>query len=164
MVAISILSVGPAVWSQNAELLRESTIQLSLAALAAAFCMLERSYGRQAEADEALPELPVEADHVAFDTTAEARHAARSRLTLVGRAPFAAAGETDGGHGGDRHPRGRRDMLDRVIAELMLWGFRGGLAWLVAHETGLIAAEKAERSSARAGQGVATGMAVTRSS
>lgn len=33
-------------------------------------------------------------------------------------------------------------MLDRVIAELMMWGFRGGIAWLVAHETGLIAAEK----------------------
>ena len=33
-------------------------------------------------------------------------------------------------------------MLDRVIAELMLWGVRGGLAWLVAHETGLIVAEK----------------------
>jgi hypothetical protein len=33
-------------------------------------------------------------------------------------------------------------MLDRVIAELALWGFRGGIAWLVAHETGLIAAEK----------------------
>lgn len=33
-------------------------------------------------------------------------------------------------------------MLDRVIAELMLWGIRGGLAWLVAHEAGQIAAEK----------------------
>ena len=33
-------------------------------------------------------------------------------------------------------------MLDRVIAEILLWGFRGGIAWLVAHETGLIAAEK----------------------
>ena len=37
---------------------------------------------------------------------------------------------------------GDGDMLDRVIAELMLWGVRGGLAWLVAHETALIAAGK----------------------
>ncbi|HZD88867.1 MAG TPA: hypothetical protein VE224_02105 [Pseudolabrys sp.] len=33
-------------------------------------------------------------------------------------------------------------MLDRIVAELMLWGMRGGLAWLVAHEVGLVAAEK----------------------
>jgi len=33
-------------------------------------------------------------------------------------------------------------MIDRVIAELMLWGLRGALAWFVAHEAGLFAAEK----------------------
>lgn len=33
-------------------------------------------------------------------------------------------------------------MLDRIVAELALWGLRGGLAWLVAHEAGLIAADK----------------------
>ena len=44
-------------------------------------------------------------------------------------------------------------MLDRVIAELMLWGVRGGLAWLVAHETALIAAGKLNEV-ARAGQDV----------
>ena len=49
VVAISILSVGPAVWSQNAELLRESAMQLALAALAAALCVLERTYARKAE-------------------------------------------------------------------------------------------------------------------
>lgn len=48
VVAISILSVGPAVWSQNAELVREGAIQLALAALAAALCMLERNYARKA--------------------------------------------------------------------------------------------------------------------
>ena len=52
VVAISILSVGPAVWSQNAELLRESAMQLALAALAAALCVLERTYSRKAEAIE----------------------------------------------------------------------------------------------------------------
>ncbi len=39
-------------------------------------------------------------------------------------------------------------MLDRVIAELMLWGVRGGLAWLVVHETGLILTEKLKKSRA----------------
>lgn len=52
VVAISILSVGPAVWSQNAELVRESAIQLALAALAAALCILERSYTRKGEGAE----------------------------------------------------------------------------------------------------------------
>ena len=48
VVAISIMSVGPAVWSQNAGLVRETTIQLILAAVATALCLVERSYGRPA--------------------------------------------------------------------------------------------------------------------
>jgi hypothetical protein len=48
VVAISIVSVGPAVWSQNAGLVRETTIQLILAAVATALCLVERSYGRPA--------------------------------------------------------------------------------------------------------------------
>lgn len=55
VVALSIASVGPAVWSQNAALLRESAIQLALAALAAALCLLERSYIRKgASVEQAL--------------------------------------------------------------------------------------------------------------
>ena len=46
VVLISIVSVGPAVWSQNAGLVREATIQLILAAVATALCLVERSYGR----------------------------------------------------------------------------------------------------------------------
>ena len=46
VVAISIVSVGPAVWSHNSELVREQIIQLTLAALATALCLVERSYGR----------------------------------------------------------------------------------------------------------------------
>ena len=61
VVAISILSVGPAVWSQNAELVRESAIQLSLAALAAALCILERTYTRKAERIEMHAE-PIDTD------------------------------------------------------------------------------------------------------
>jgi hypothetical protein len=41
VVLISIVSVGPAVWSQNADLVREQTVQLILAAVAS-------SYGRPA--------------------------------------------------------------------------------------------------------------------
>ena len=48
VVLISIVSVGPAVWSQNAGLVREAAIQLILAAVATALCLVERSYGRPA--------------------------------------------------------------------------------------------------------------------
>ncbi len=65
IVAISILSVGPAVWSQNAELVRESAIQLSLAALAAALCLLERAYTRKNDAAEIQPDTA----RSAFDAT-----------------------------------------------------------------------------------------------
>jgi hypothetical protein len=43
-------------------------------------------------------------------------------------------------------------MLDRIIAELVLWGVRGGIAWLVAHEVGLIAAEKLSEVARALGQ------------
>ncbi len=49
VVLICIASVSPAVWSQNAELVREATVQLLLAAVATALCMVERNYGRAAE-------------------------------------------------------------------------------------------------------------------
>ena len=43
IVLVSIVSVGPAVWAHNAMLVREATIQLALAAIATALCLLERS-------------------------------------------------------------------------------------------------------------------------
>jgi hypothetical protein len=46
IVAISILAVGPAVWSQNVELARDYTVQLVLAALVAALCLVERRSDR----------------------------------------------------------------------------------------------------------------------
>lgn len=46
VVLISIASVGTAVSSQNATLLREHAIQLMLAAVAAALCLVERHRGR----------------------------------------------------------------------------------------------------------------------
>jgi len=52
VVLISIVSVGPAIWSHNAELVRETTIQLLLAAIATALSLLERSSSRPVEAPE----------------------------------------------------------------------------------------------------------------
>jgi len=49
VVAVSIVSAGPAVWSHNAELLREQTVQLILAAVATALCIVERRFGRDEE-------------------------------------------------------------------------------------------------------------------
>jgi hypothetical protein len=52
VVVITIASAGPAVWSNNAELVHEQAIQLALAGLATALSMVERSYGRSAPAAE----------------------------------------------------------------------------------------------------------------
>ena len=46
VVLVTIASVGPAVWSHNTDLVREQILQLLLAALATALCMVERSYSR----------------------------------------------------------------------------------------------------------------------
>ena len=54
VVLVTIASVGPAVWSHNTDLVREQILQLLLAALATALCMVERSYSRPAA--EAEPE------------------------------------------------------------------------------------------------------------
>jgi hypothetical protein len=46
IVAISIVSVGPAVWSHNGDLVREYVLQLALAGIAVALCMVERVSAR----------------------------------------------------------------------------------------------------------------------
>jgi hypothetical protein len=46
---ISIVSIGPAAWSHSADLMREHTVQLLLAGLAVALCIVERSYIRRDE-------------------------------------------------------------------------------------------------------------------
>ena len=58
VVLISIASAGPAVWSHNADLVREQVIQLALAGLATALCMVERSYARSAPAAKAVVATP----------------------------------------------------------------------------------------------------------
>ena len=58
VVLISIVSVGPAVWSHNAVLLREQALQLTLAAIATALCLLERRYAMPAEPEK--PEVSME--------------------------------------------------------------------------------------------------------
>ena len=54
VVLISIVSVGPAVWSHNADLVREQAVQLLLAAVATGLCILERSYARSSQAPASL--------------------------------------------------------------------------------------------------------------
>jgi hypothetical protein len=58
VVLMSVISAGPAIWSQNNELVREQVIQLVLAGLAVALCMVERSYRKDADlvASVRLPE------------------------------------------------------------------------------------------------------------
>jgi len=57
IVAISILAVGPAVWSQEVSLAREYTLQLGLAGLAVALCLFERRAERPTAAKQA-PAVP----------------------------------------------------------------------------------------------------------
>lgn len=60
-VAISIVSLVPAIWSQNADLAREQTIQLFLAGLTGVFCMVERAGTRTAEPEaEQLEDIEAE--------------------------------------------------------------------------------------------------------
>ena len=49
VVAISLAAVGPALWSHNADLVREQALQLFLAAVATGLCILERNYASKAE-------------------------------------------------------------------------------------------------------------------
>ena len=57
VVLVSIASIGPAIWSDNSELVSEQAIQLMLACVAAGLGMLERHYAcvaKPATADVAL--------------------------------------------------------------------------------------------------------------
>ena len=56
IVAISIVSVGPAVWMHDSALLREHTIQLLLAAVATALCVVERKYNNDTQVDAPMAE------------------------------------------------------------------------------------------------------------
>ncbi|HYA30513.1 MAG TPA: hypothetical protein VEI95_16985 [Acidobacteriota bacterium] len=49
VVLINIASVGPAAWAQSTDLMREHTLQLVLAGLAVALCIVERSHIRRNE-------------------------------------------------------------------------------------------------------------------
>jgi hypothetical protein len=53
VVAISIVSVGPASWSNHSGLMREHIVQLLLAALATGLCIFERSKAKRLENVEA---------------------------------------------------------------------------------------------------------------
>jgi hypothetical protein len=47
VVIISIVSVGPASWTNTIDLMREHTLQLLFAAVATGLCIFERSYARR---------------------------------------------------------------------------------------------------------------------
>src|SRR5262249_31588112 len=49
VLLINIASIGPAVWSHSSDLMREHILQLLLAGLAIALCIVERSYIRRDE-------------------------------------------------------------------------------------------------------------------
>jgi hypothetical protein len=51
VVAVSIVSIAPAVWSHNADLMRAQALQLALAALATALSLVERNYARPAKVE-----------------------------------------------------------------------------------------------------------------
>jgi hypothetical protein len=55
-VAISLVSVVPAIWSQNGDLIRELLIQFLLAAFAAVLCIMERA-SRKPEESQSAPVL-----------------------------------------------------------------------------------------------------------
>jgi len=58
IVLISIVSAGPAVWGHNTELARDLILQLALAGIATALCMVERNYSKQADDDAATAATP----------------------------------------------------------------------------------------------------------
>ncbi len=53
VVALSLAAAGPAAWTHNGDLLREQVLNLLLAAIAVALCLVERNYARRAEAPSA---------------------------------------------------------------------------------------------------------------
>jgi len=55
VVLVTIASAGPAVSAHNTDLLREQVIQLLLAALATALCIVERSYQQKSDEGAAAP-------------------------------------------------------------------------------------------------------------
>lgn len=55
VVPISIISVGPAAWSNSVGLMREHAFQLLFAGLAVALCIVERSYRRSDASKEPVP-------------------------------------------------------------------------------------------------------------
>ena len=55
-VGISIVSVVPAIWSQNADLMREQTVQLVLAAMTGVFCIVERKKAERSGKAVATPD------------------------------------------------------------------------------------------------------------
>jgi hypothetical protein len=58
VVAVSLVSAGPAVWSNNPDLVREQVLHLALAAVAVGLCLVERNYSRRAVNSKLAAALP----------------------------------------------------------------------------------------------------------
>jgi hypothetical protein len=58
VIALSALSCAPAVWSHNVDLLREYTMQLAMAGVGVALCMVERALSRPQEPAPVVVEEP----------------------------------------------------------------------------------------------------------
>jgi hypothetical protein len=67
VVVITVASVAPALWTENADLVREQMIQLLLAGLAAALLIIERSR------EVAVLETDANADDVVADVDVPSR-------------------------------------------------------------------------------------------
>src|SRR5581483_7689409 len=59
IVALDLLAVGPAVWSQQASLVRQHTIELLFAGLAVALCLVGRRNGQQPRPEFNLLKYPL---------------------------------------------------------------------------------------------------------
>lgn len=67
-VAISILSLVPAIWSHNSDLAREQLIQLVLAGLTGVFCMIERGRTKPEPKPVAIAPAPVEGAYAPWNS------------------------------------------------------------------------------------------------
>jgi hypothetical protein len=65
-VAVTVASLVPAIWSQNADLMREQVVQLILAGATGAFCVVERSGGKPAAPAEMAKAEPVAAESASY--------------------------------------------------------------------------------------------------
>jgi hypothetical protein len=65
-VAVTVASLVPAIWSQNADLMREQVVQLILAGATGAFCVVERSGDKPATPAEMAAAEPAAVESASY--------------------------------------------------------------------------------------------------